>query len=76
MNAGPFHVKNSMDPSLELVNEKCLLQCLLQADAVLQRVAAVTIGADQCKALLAHFIAADSKFAAAKVGAGYGCPDC
>jgi hypothetical protein len=62
-----YHVKQSTDPSLLLVQNEDLKRWLLLEDEMLMRAAAVAVGQADLDSLLAHYKAAEEWVAAARV---------
>jgi hypothetical protein len=54
-NVASYHVKQSMDPSLALVENKDLKRLLLADDETIVRAAAVAVGLSELEVLLTHF---------------------
>ena len=54
-NAGPFHVRQAMNPSLPLVEDDALKRWVMNEDRVLARAAAIAVGLENIDALVAHF---------------------
>jgi hypothetical protein len=71
-NVASYHVKQSIDPSLLLVENEDLKRWLLLDDEMLMRAAAVAVGQADLESLLAHYKAAEEWVAAAKVTRGIG----
>jgi hypothetical protein len=65
-----YHVKQSIDPSLLLVENEDLKRWLLLDDEMLMRAAAVAVGQADLESLLARYKAAEEWVAAAKVTRG------
>eukprot|EP00935_MAST-01C_sp_MAST-1C-sp1_P002883 g2883.t1 len=66
-NVGAFHVKQSLDPELPLVENADLKALLLQDDEVLARQAAIAIGDEGLRVLGAHYMQSEMFFEAAKL---------
>jgi hypothetical protein len=66
-NVASYHVKQSMDPLLALVENEDLKRWLLADDETILRAAAVAVGVLELELLLAHFSKAEEWVEAAKV---------
>jgi hypothetical protein len=66
-NVASYHVKQSMDPSLALMENEDLKRLLLLDDETIVRAAAVAVGMSGLEMLLAHYSAAEEWIEAAKV---------
>jgi hypothetical protein len=66
-NVGSYHVKQSMDPSIALVENEDLKRLLLLDDETIVRAVAVAVGVGELESLLGHCRAAMEWVEAAKV---------
>jgi hypothetical protein len=66
-NVASYHVKQSMDPLLALVENEDLKRWLLADDETILRAAAVAVGMSELESLLAHYSKAEEWVEAAKV---------
>jgi hypothetical protein len=66
-NVASYHVNQSMDPSLALVENEDLKRLLLLDDETIVKAAAVAVGMAELEVLLAHCSAAEEWMQAAKV---------
>jgi hypothetical protein len=66
-NVASYHVKQSTDPSLLLVENEDLKRLLLLEDEMLMRAAAVAVGQADLESLLAHYKAAEEWVSAARI---------
>jgi hypothetical protein len=66
-NVASYHVKQSMDPSLALVENEDLKPLLLLDDETIMRAAAVAVGVSELESLLAHYSTSEEWIEAAKV---------
>jgi hypothetical protein len=66
-NVASYHVKQSIDPSLALVENEDLKRLLLLDDETIVRAAAVAVEMSELESLTAHFSAVEERMEAAKV---------
>jgi hypothetical protein len=66
-NVASYHVKQSMDPSLALVEDEDLKRLLLLDDETIVRAAAAAVGISRLKVLTEHYSAVEEWINAAKV---------
>jgi hypothetical protein len=66
-NVGSFHIKQSMDRSMPVTENKDVVRWLMTDDAVLFQQTALAVGEEELEALAAHFVDRSQGVEAAKV---------